>query len=221
MTSLQTIPGITVTDPTWPVYVMPNPIMTSDTFVGTDGTEMVGRATNTALGGTAKTWAGTSAQIRLLSNSLARAASGLATFFIGFASDYADYETSFIVPSLPTASAVPAVSIAARQGSTSTTSDRYTVAVRVDGTILMQKRISGTTTSLGSSKTWTPGDRIGLRCIGTTISMTVNGIVVESVTDASLSAAGVTGIGGASTLTVLALKEMIVRKIDQPGLLAA
>lgn len=77
-------------------------------------------------------------------------------------------------------------------------------ALRVGGTMKIYKRVSGTWTELTSTTTvptiqnlTSPyrADWFSLRASGTTISATINGTEVLSVTDASISTAGKAGIG--------------------------
>jgi hypothetical protein len=188
--------------PTAPVIT----IITSDSFAGVDGTEVVGRTTDAALGGTPMVYQGVNGGTIISGNKLARGAGGL-TWCDVLPMSVADYETTALVTTMPTGSGYW---IDARRVSVSGTPNTYRVSLGSTGALALSVRIANETTLHGSTS-YAVGDRVGIRVKGSAISMLKNGVVVATFTDAAITGAGFTGPAGGAATTALGLDDLIVQ----------
>lgn len=184
----------------------------TDTFSDADAALVTGRPVDNKLGGSiAEQWTftGTAGEIVLSGGRLARPADG-ATYVAATPVSYPDYEFSFRMVQLHAANALY---IVARRSSPvlSPTPDDYRLTVEGTGGLQLRKRVAGTVTLLGgSSGTMSAGDRIGLRVLGDQISVVHNGVVVSTVTDTSLSAAGWVGVSGSGSASGWIIDDVTV-----------
>lgn len=186
-----------------------NPVYTSDSFTGGDVADINGRNTDCVLGGTPKAWA--------------RAATG--TYIVGIVGGemapttltggrrYAfdgtgdptrpgDVWVRAKIRALPTSQNL---SIIGRQVADLDVSTMYRLIIATNGQISLGKMVAGVATVLASNGAVMAvvGDTVGMLFVGTTIQATINGVVVYTVTDASIdntnTRVGVWPFTGAST----------------------
>lgn len=191
---------------------LPARVLISDGFTGGDKPNIIGRMTDSALGGLPIAWEGDPSVVAITSGTLRRGTSTEPVWFTGVKPPESDYEASLVVNARPVgASAFLDVRRASPMGAGSPDAYRLTFS----NSMYLQKRSGGTsTTLLGTSllPTVEIGKRYGLRVRGALLEVTVNGAVVASYTDASpLSGPGWTGIAGTSTITSFEFDDVIVR----------
>lgn len=185
-------------------------VHTSDGFSGSNTTNIVGRNSDVALGGTAQAWVGDANQFGISSGQAVR--SGLATSFVGWQEPSADVELAVKIVALPATGTNLQLNV--RRSALSGTPDAYRVLVTASGQVDMLKRVNGATTTLASAAaTITGGDTIALRVIGTQVVLLKNDVPVRAVTDTSITAAGFAGlVGGTAADSVLRLDDVVLRK---------
>lgn len=157
----------------------PATVIASDSFNRADATSL--GSTDSAAGGTAKTWS-TSSQIGIVGNKAGRLATPTSTRFAWFDGGVADGYAEAVV----TLSDTSDLSIVARyQDST----NYYRCIVSSAGNLQLSKTVAGTTTAITSAVNGivASGDRVGLRLIGTTLQAVHNGVVQITSTDTSLA----------------------------------
>lgn len=96
------------------------------------------------------------------------------------------------------------VGIIARANGSAVAFTGYNARLTGTGLYTLSKVIGGTTTNIGGPQTtgtYVAGDRITLRCVGTTISLLVNGVVLYSVTDTSVTTGRYVGMRAAGAGT--------------------
>lgn len=173
--------------------------LTSDAFAS-NSADLVGRSSDAGLGGAAKTWVGDAGVLAVTSAKIVRGASNPAAWFVGQAAPHADHEVSLIVDALPGGAAVN-LDIHRQAGVGAGVPDAYRVPIDTGGTIGLVKRVSGTVTTFASGIAVAVGDRVTLRYYRGTLELRRNGVIVATVVDATIPAAGWAGLAGTSTVT--------------------
>lgn len=202
-----------ITDPDWPTYSAPalNPILVSDTFASGSG-EIVGRVADAGLGGTARTWEGTTGLYTIASGTAGEGATAAGQ--VGFPLDVADMEVSAKIVALP--STAGAISIYARFQA----ADRlYRVNVFGSGGMTVQKRAGGSLTTVPGDWGAAPavGGTIALRVVGDQISVLVDGVLRETVTDGSVAGPGGARVGQSATIGTGRWDDFKARQITDAG----
>lgn len=207
--------------PGTPVAPVANAVLVSDSFTGSDLTDVNGRVADIQLGGTPRTWVAL-ASPRLLSGHLASpsAAGQLAVAFIPAAA--ADVEVSVTVAAQPQSGGICTISARANDTSTAPTNSMWRATLTGGsggGSIDLALRSGGTTTTIASAVgSWVAGDRITLRCVGSAISVLVNGVVKVTTTNAAVPSGLFAGM--ISYLDQAArFDDFVVRLIDTPSAL--
>lgn len=176
----------------------------SDTFTGGDRADLVGHVFDNGLGGSGElTWAGTATALAISGGSVVRGA-GSAAWAVGAPVAAADFVFDVRVDQIPAGTA--SLFIEGRANGLGSGRTAYRVLIgNGSGVVTLAKRFAGATTNLSANVfTMTPGDWVGVRIIGDQVSLTRNGVVVATVTDTDMPAAGhVTLAGAAGTAGVL------------------
>lgn len=162
-------------------------VLVSDQFTGGDVADIVGRTTDSGLGGSAKTWEkGAGSRAVAISGGAAvhGASAGTANVY-AFDAGSGDVLVTMKLNSLTTSS--QSLVLIARQATSLATQTYYSALLNVASNVLrLRKVVAGTPTQLGTDQTWANGDTIGVQCIGTTIELWKNGSTLISVTDSAI-----------------------------------
>jgi hypothetical protein len=176
--------------------VVPASVRLSDSFTTADLPDINGRVTDSALGGTASTWIRNGQSlVGITGGKLVKpAGSGNDVYFVGHKAPSADYETGFVASAF---GGVTYLEVRKQSSLSTAAADAYRCSISGNGTMGLMKRVGGASSTLiPYSIAHKAGDKIALRCKGTTISIVVNDTVAGQVVDASLTSAGWTGLGG-------------------------
>lgn len=193
-----------------PEIYTPGPTISSDTWTGGDVGNITGRQLDLGLGGVPKTWLQTSGNtfgVGISGGTAVRQAAGTSRR-VGFDAGQGDVYTEVEVITKPTtlypflvARADPALLPAA---------DTY-YSVRLAAQVVLHKHVGGVSTVIGASKSYSAGDRIGLLVVGTTLSMTINGVIRDTIEDTSIPATNTqVGLAVPSTATGFVLGDYFV-----------
>lgn len=201
--------------PDTPSLPIPNPIITSDSFSGPDAPAIIGLETDAALGGTPELWRSQAAYNWPRTGGRLVGPNTLGAAFVRILG-HTDIEASVKFAVLPTA-AGPALSVRALDTSTSLANDSYRVAIPNTGIPRLERRFDGAALILGNAPgPLAAGDRLGIRVVGTTVSLLVNGVVVFSATNASVASGGYVGLSQSADSGGWQIDDFIVRLIDHP-----
>jgi hypothetical protein len=155
--------------------------LASDSFNRADGA-LVGSTTDSAYGGTVKTWAGgVTDGIRIVSNQIGKtAAAGFTTATVDLASDVA---FSFRINALPTTGSILNV-----WGRRSDSSNYNRLRIGGDGYMALGRTVAGTANTVVdiTGGPLVAGDKVVYSLKGTAIKVTVNGAVRYTGTDPSI-----------------------------------
>jgi lysophospholipase L1-like esterase len=165
----------------------------SDAFTGANSTDISSRALDGTYGGMAKTWTSSPASAFGITSNALVAGGTPAAAFLSVPAPPRDLEISVTVTTKPSASAGVYLDLRRESSALSGTSSSYRLLM-ADTTVLIIKRVSGTTTTLGTNVLYSNGDRVTLRCVGSRIDVLINGIVADSVNDTSVASGGFAGI---------------------------
>lgn len=173
---------------------------TSDMFTAATG-ELVGKSTDAALGGAAKTWTGTTGAVVInASGQLEQTTPG--NFVVGVAMPHPDYEVSVRLPALPT---VNSIILGLRRAAVSLGQDTLYLDVASTGAMVFGKRVSSVFTGLATGfGTAAAGDRVSLGILRGVVTVRLNGIDVltyplSSTDQTTFAAAGAFAISGSGT----------------------
>lgn len=165
----------------------------SDAFTGSNSTDISSRVLDGTYGGMQKTWTSSpAAAFGITSNALVAGGTPAAAF-LSVSAPPRDLEISVTVTTKPSASAGVYLDLRRESSALSGTSSSYRLLM-ADTTVVIIKRVSGTTTTLGTNVLYNNGDRVTLRCIGSRIDVLINGVVADSVNDTSVTSGGFAGI---------------------------
>lgn len=179
-------------------------LLIKDTF-SVAANSLVGRATDAIAGKVRAVWAGEPDMMAVSGGRATRGTGTVGTWFNGFEMATNDYEVSVLVAALPTGGQQ---FLDARRG-TGGSPDCYRLSIGT-ATIDLRKRVGGVTTAFGSAP-YAAGDRIGLRVRGNIVSMVLNDVVVNQITDASIPNAGSAGIAGTLATAGVAFDDFEIR----------
>jgi|GEM_PF-6118052 len=194
--------------PGTPRVLFPGAVITSDSLIGT-GT-LDGRKTDRFAGGEAMTWVGDVAKFTLdnAGADFGNSTTGYRLGVEGF--NMADVEVSVRPTALQLAN-FGYIDVR-RQGGVTGSGDvyrlRYTAADTVPGSARI---INAANSFLSDAVPFVAGDRLGLRAKGTKLSILVNEVVVLTITDASVQAAGAISLAGANAQAGLILRDFIMK----------
>ena len=201
-----------LTEPMPDTPVLPPRVLASDAFTGGNRTNIVGRTTDSDLGGNPVKWEGSANMAAIVDGSLRRGAGTDGAWFVGVTQQASDYEFSMKVNAQPSGSSV---FLDARRSSKESAGmpDAYRLAL--SSSMYLQKRSSGTATTIISSS-GLPGVEIGKRygvlVRGAQISVTVDGEIVASYTDpAPLQGPGWAGLAGSASVTSFDFDDLVIR----------
>lgn len=169
-----------------------DPMITSDGFSGTDGAALIGRMSDAAAGGTPQEWR--------VTGSL-----GDGIVLAGGAVQFPQGGTAAFVPATDADVEVSArivtrngnFTVGARCASTvaGTSNDHYRATVVTTNVVRLEKRFSSATTTISTgTHAFANGDAIGVRCVGDQITLLVNGVAVETVTDGDITTGEYAGL---------------------------
>ena len=212
-TALARLVARTITNLGWVPGVIPVPelatatMITSDSFNRADSSANGGGTTDAAYGGTATTWTGTG-EIKVKNNTLTRdTAASIRQSYVSAGST--DHRVSVKIISLPVTGANTAGVIARRTDA----SNYYAVYTDSSGAVQINKTVTGTTsgvmgpTNAGICK---PGSTIECRIVGNSISAIVDGVIVLTRTDSSLTTGTDCGVRFPSADTNVAFDDFRV-----------
>lgn len=188
--------------------------ITSDMFTGGDTGDIVGRSTDTLLGGTPRTWGATASNLFAIESGRlvpgARSAPGACSLPM----EGADYEFGVTSHAASLNEGVSTVRIEGRATTNSSnTAERYCV-VYTDSYVTLAYRDGGSqTTYQRVDMQVVPGDQIALRCDGDQISAIVNGEVVASVTDTTITAGKFVRIATGTADTTYEIADVYVKSV--------
>ena len=189
---------------------------TSDSFSGANETTLIARNSDAALGGTAKTWLGSTSAtaLAIVSNTLRRG-STVASQFAAFTMPSQDQSVSAKIVALPT---VGILYLPVRRQALAA-SDQYRVNIgAINGgssTIALKRFTSGAESNIGGgaviADTIVAGDTVEIRVIGTTVGLYKNSVLVGEATDTVVTGAGYAGVSVDSQLTSMTLDDIIIK----------
>ncbi len=198
-------------------------VWASDSFAGVDGTAIAGRSLDLALGGTARAWVGSTTGPRAVisGNAVGRGSEAGTQAFMVLA---------------PTASQSAKITMAqvfpSGQGGSldirrTTVATANVAAYRLGlngGTAVFSKRDGTTSTNLAPAFAYVAGDVLEIQALtnedglGSTITCLKNGVVVETVQDATLPNAGYSGfeinsafVTGTAPVTSIVLSSLVAQ----------
>ena len=154
-------------------------VLASDSFSGSNVSNIQGRSTDSALGGSALTWSTTGGSCAIIDNELGRLDTSFSRSCL-LNPAVTDSRVSFKLTTLPPSGQLYLV---ARYADSS---NHYRLVVGATGTLQLAKYVAGSLTSLASiavAGTVVAGDTVDLSAQGTSIKALVNGVVMLSVTD--------------------------------------
>lgn len=192
--------------------VLPARVAISDGFGGANLPSIIGRVTDSALGGLPSVWEGTENAAAIVSNTLRRGANTVDSWFVGVPAVEPDHEVSVVINARPTGGSVI---MDARRSSpmVAGTPDGYRLSIA--NTMYLQRRSGGSQTVVIESAVLpsvTVGKRYGVRVRGGLVEVTVDGVVVGSYTDPNpIAGPGWAGFGGANTVASFEFDSFIVR----------
>jgi len=183
---------------------------TSDSFTRADAATVIGSTTDIVLGGTTKTWLGSTASdgFAIVSNSL-RPGATAGGLFVGFALTQPDQSVSLKLTTLPTAGRV---FVDARRTSLASSNDYYRLAI-TSTTCELRKSVAATLTTALASFAVVSGDTLELQVRGATLTVYKNGVAEASVTDTSLTAGGHAGIARETASAGFVLDDIVIKTI--------
>ena len=185
-------------------------IYTSDTFSGGNATTLVGRTTDVGLLGTPKALelSTTDAALAISSGAVVAGATAAGQFF-GFDMPLADQFIRAKIVTKPTGSASStSIYLDARRVSAAANTTTYRLQL-TNATMVLRKIVAGASTDLQTGIAYAAGDVVELRCLGTTISVLVNGTVVATVTDAAVSSTKYAGISRGSSAAGFIIDDVV------------
>ena len=165
----------------------------SDAFTGSNATDISSRTLDGTFGGMAKTWTSSPAAAFGITGNALTAGGTPAAAFLSVPAPPRDLEISVTVTTKPSVSAGVYLDLRRESSALSGSSSSYRLLM-ADTTIVIIKRVSGATTTLGTNVLYSNGDRVTLRCVGSRIDALINGVVVDSVNDTSIPSGGYAGI---------------------------
>lgn len=176
-----------------PILLTPGTIIATDAFSGGDVANINGRTLDNVNGGTETlTWAqviGTTNGLSIVSGQLQRQSTGSSRRY-NIAAGVADVYAALRVVTKPTTGSL---FVAVRSDPAEAPSADYYYALRISGTLALVKRLNGAVTVL-DSKTYTAGDTVSLRLIGSALVAAINDVVVMEVEDTDIDSTR-TGVG--------------------------
>jgi hypothetical protein len=197
-------------NPRRPKYV-PWTTFTSETFSGADAVTLTGRSTDALLGGAPAAWTGSGGAWGITGQQLVRGPSNPGD----------PIAMSLNVPALPNVSAAikvvaePAGSfyLGVRRPAASGSQPGYYCRVASSGlTVSLTKQTGvGTGHIVLATAPYALGQRVGVRALGTQISLMVNGAAVATVADTSITAAGYVGVMAGSAITAFTIDDLVIR----------
>lgn len=190
----------------------PNPIIASDAFTGSDVTTISGRITDSTLGGEASTWTA-SANFAI---SGGQVTTGTATGILALPVTTPDVEFSIKVDTKPTTNSLT-VQVRMKQTAASSTNDAYRATLTAAGAVTLVRRFGGADATISTgTHIIAAGGTLGVRAVGNQISLMINGVAVETVTDSNITNGPWAGVGTVSTTGAI-LDDAKLRSITDPG----
>jgi lysophospholipase L1-like esterase len=184
----------------------------SDSFAGTNSTDISGRALDAGLGGGVRSWTSApAAAFGITSNALVMGGTPTAAF-LSVPVSSPNVEIALTVTTKPSAANGVYLDVRREGSALSGTSSSYRALI-ADTTVVLQKRVSGATTVLGTNVLYNTGDRVALRAVGDRIDLMINGVIVDSVNDSSVPSGPVSGIA-VSGSSPYVLEDFTVNVVD-------
>lgn len=178
-------------------------MVTSDSFSGANLAVLHGRASDAALGGSAVTIAtspSTSDAMQIVSGQLVRGVTAKSES-VNYPVTAANQRVSVKVVAVPSS----IIAVCARRSSTAgTTVNQYMAELSSDvtgGVAVLKKRLNGEATQLAEPVPFVAGDEIGVQCFGPRIDLLINGAVVASAVDFSITTSAYASLSCNSTPT--------------------
>lgn len=176
----------------------------SDSFNRADGA--LGTSDG-AYGGDPDAWGGSNSGIAIVGNQVQIITP--ATITTGFTPLTANHGIRIKITSLPVGSQF-FLNLRRAPVTFGTATSRYMCYVTTSGALVVQKQVAGSTTTLagsGVAGTIVAGDTLEFRVNGTLLEVLINGIVTWSLTDTSVTGAGVVALSATSALTAVSFDD--------------
>jgi hypothetical protein len=186
-----------------PPTVLVGSMITSDGFSGADAGSIAGRGTDLEDGGSLLQWTMSPTNRWGIAGGKLVTGSTVGSGFGSLPCTATEVEWSVIVDSVATTAAAAALEIMRDTTDGTAAANSYFVSVGA-GVAQLGKKVAGVPTNLGSSVTHAAGDRVGIRRMGSTISLLVNGATVVSATDTTHTTStcvGISRITGGAVVT--------------------
>jgi lysophospholipase L1-like esterase len=185
---------------------------TSDTFTGANAADVNGRALDVNIGGAARTWTLNPAGALGITNNALTVGGTPAAGFLSVPTGSNNLEITVTVTTKPTAANGIYLDLRREAAALSGTSTSYR-ALLTDTVVFIQKRVSGTTTNIGTNVLYNNGDKVTLRAIGNRVDLLINGVLADSVNDTSVPSGGFAGIACTGTGPHV-IDDVVINYID-------
>lgn len=183
-------------------------VFSSDAFTGGNAATLVGRSTDATLGGTARVLEGSTTDAAYaISGGTVVAGAAAVSQFVGLQLPSTDQFLRAKVIAKPGAGSNP-IQLDIRRLSAAANTYVYRLAL-TSTTMTLRKVVNGTSTDLVSGIAYNVGEVVEIRAVGSTLTVWVNGSIVQTVTDADVTGNYVAGIARTSTAASFALDDVI------------
>lgn len=210
--------------PNTPRVLFPGAILASDSLTG-DGTKTIAdqaRVADRYAGGDALAWIGDGAKFTPKPNGVefTAVAPNQNAYRLGFAEVFRDVEISVVIAALQTPSASRGnfgyIDLRRQGGITAGGAAyrvRYTPGRLDTDSSVVARLVNAAGSHLSDAFDFKEGDRLGIRAKGTTVSLLINDVVMQSVQDTEVTSAGMVNLGGGNTQSGLRLRDVIVKAV--------
>jgi hypothetical protein len=192
-------------------------VLTSDYFSGSG--EIIGRSTDVGGGGSARTWGGEPLNGFVISNGALTRGTNAVNSVANISTGALNVEISVTLKTLPTGDGIFLDLHRQLQG-LATPADTYRCQVIVTGALRLQKRIGGVMTELANMDAKgfaVAGDTLLFRYSQGRLEVLLNGTLMASVPDTSITTAGFAGLAATSATTGLSVDNFTLATAASPA----